>query len=66
MIFNYLNISFSINFSEVVLGEHNVVTNPDCQKMNDGGGKMCAPPKITRTVSKVIVHEKYKGSANGN
>ena len=48
----YLNII--LFHSEVVLGEHRVDTDPDCS----GDGK-CSPPKITRGIKEIIVHESY-------
>merc|ERR1711976_256912 len=50
--------------NEIVLGEHEVGRDPDCQKFK--GSEMCSPPKIARTVAKVIVHEKYVGTSDGN
>jgi len=39
---------------EVVLGEHRVDTDPDCSR--DG---KCSPPKITRGIKEIIMHESY-------
>jgi len=39
---------------EVVLGEHRVDTDPDCSR--DG---KCSPPKITRGIKEIIMHEGY-------
>ena len=44
-------------FSEVVLGEHVVGTDPDCED------RRCAPRRIKRRVSKVIVHENWRNSS---
>ena len=46
-----------------MLGEYFVGRDPDCHK--EKGKKMCSPPKISRTVAKVIVHEKYVGTSDG-
>jgi hypothetical protein len=45
-------------FREVVLGEHIVGRDPDCQIVN--GKKTCAPSKITRKVAKTFIHEDYQ------
>ena len=63
----FINFNFWVSFSnyssEIVLGEHELGRDPDCQKFK--GSEMCSPPKITRTVAKVIVHEKYVGTSDG-
>ena len=46
-------------YSEVVLGEHRVDTDPDCS----GDGK-CSPPKITRGIKEIITHEGYDSESN--
>ena len=53
----YLNII--LFYSEVVLGEHRVDTDPDCS----GDGK-CSPPKITRGIKEIITHEGYDEESN--
>ena len=53
-----MDIPFCV-FREVVLGELNVKTDPDC-KLNDG--TKCAPRKITRKITskdQIILHENY-------
>ena len=51
---------FFFVFREVVLGELNVKTDPDCKK-NDR--TKCAPRKITRKITtskdQIILHENY-------
>ena len=49
-------------FSEVVLGEHKVGRDPDCTGF--GNRKRCAPKKITRKVTKIAVHPRYKVMSN--
>jgi hypothetical protein len=50
-------------FSEVVLGEHVVGRDPDC---NGGGEKRkCAPKKLTRQVAKFKTHEKFTITGRG-
>ena len=54
----YLCSSFKISFfviscREVVLGEHVVGTDPDCDE------KICAPKTISRKVKKSIIHEDW-------
>merc|ERR1711971_800211 len=44
---------------EVVLGEHRVDTDPDCSR--DG---KCSPPKITRGIKEIIMHEGYDEDSN--
>ena len=52
---------------EVVLGDHNINTDPDCnlsggRKKCDCSKHQCAPPKITRNITskdQIIVHEDY-------
>ena len=53
------NISIIIFFSEVVLGEHIVGKDPDCNRKKT----KCNPPKITRRINAsrdIIIHENYK------
>ena len=53
-----MDVPFSV-FREVVLGELNVKTDPDC-KINDR--TKCAPKKITRKITskdQIILHENY-------
>ena len=45
------------NFSEVVLGEHVVGTDPDCS-----GDDNCFPSIIKRNISEFIWHEDYSGA----
>ena len=40
-------------FSEIVLGEHQISTNPDCRNGN------CNARVISRKVDKIIKHENY-------
>ena len=62
--FNYSNWqkSFKIyalfNFREVVLGEHTLGTDPDCEE-TDTGVQFCAPKTIKRKVAKSILHEDW-------
>ena len=52
-------VNFELIFSEVVLGEHVVGTDPDCSRKTP---TFCNPKKITRIVDikkDVIVHENY-------
>ena len=53
----YLNMFFF--YSEVVLGEHRVDTDPDCS-----GKGQCSPPKITRGIKEIITHEGYDEKSN--
>ena len=51
-------------FREVVLGEHNIVTNPDCgfPKCDCSVQGACAAPKITRKITspdQITVHEDF-------
>ena len=61
--FNYSNWqkSFKIyalfNFREVVLGEHTLGTDPDCEESD--GLSFCAPKIIKRKVAKSILHEDW-------
>ena len=48
------------NFREVVLGEHDTRTDPDCPK-GSVGSSTCAPKKITRKIAEVIKHESFGG-----
>ena len=43
---------------EVVLGEYNVASDPDCKR------NKCAAKKITRGIAEVIPYESYKGNGN--
>ena len=56
-------IQHSFFFSEVVLGDHNINTDPDCGKKKcDCSKDHCAAPKITRKITsedQIIVHENY-------
>ena len=56
---NVLDIPFCV-FREVVLGELNVKTDPDCKKKDDR--TFCAPRKITRKITskdQILLHENY-------
>ena len=46
-----------VNFREVVLGEHTVGTDPDCQKCEN---------KITRGIDKIFIHEDFNGIDSNN
>ena len=46
------------NFREVVLGEHTLGTDPDCEETKEGV-KFCAPNIIKRKVAKSILHEDW-------
>ena len=46
------------NFREVVLGEHTLGTDPDCEE-TDTGVSFCAPKIIKRKVAKSILHEDW-------
>ena len=50
--------------SEIVLGEHRTDTDPDCASKTNGG--KCSPPKISRGIKEIIIHESYtkKGFKN--
>jgi len=51
--------------SQIVLGEYKIGTNPDCERKIRGtnrGGGSCFK-KITRSASKVIVHENYDSNS---
>ena len=54
-----MDIPFCV-FREVVLGELNVKTDPDCKKSDP---TKCAPRKITRKITtskdQIILHENY-------
>ena len=51
-------------FSEVVLGEHVVGRDPDC---NGGAEKRkCAPKRLTRKVAKFKTHEKFTTTKGNN
>ena len=53
----FVLLRLSLNFSEVVLGEHKVGRDPDC---NGGAEKRkCAPKRLTRKVAKFKTHEKF-------
>ena len=56
-------MNFPLN-REVVIGEHVVGVNPDCE------GKRCSPPIQKFGVEKVVVHENWdsgeKGFVKGN
>ena len=45
-------------FSEIVLGEHKIGTDPDCQRGNTGN-RICQSKKIVRRAAKIFVHENY-------
>merc|ERR1711971_307572 len=49
---------------EIVLGEHRTDTDPDCDSKINGG--KCSPPKISRGIKEIIIHESYtkKGFKN--
>ena len=47
-----------VSFSEIVLGEHKIGTDPDCQRGNNGN-RICQPKKIVRRAAKIFVHENY-------
>ena len=60
-----LYIQRIVDFRQIVLGEYKIGTNPDCERKIRGtnrGGGSCFK-KITRSVSKVIVHENYDFNA---
>jgi hypothetical protein len=60
--FNGLGRDDAVLPSEVVLGEYNIRTDPDCNKKGD----KCSLPKITRKITsqdQIIVHEHYVASA---
>ena len=42
---------------EIVLGEHRTDTDPDCASKENGG--KCSPPKISRGIKEIIIHESY-------
>ena len=44
---------FFFIYSEVVLGEHNTETDPDCSTRG------CSPKALRRTPTKIIIHENY-------
>ena len=50
-------------YSEVVLGEFKVDTDPDGPDCG-GGGPDCSPPKITRGIKEIITHEGYDDKSN--
>ena len=47
-----------VSFSEIVLGEHKIGTDPDCQT-GESGNLNCQPKKIVRQPAEVFVHENY-------
>ena len=47
-----------VSFSEIVLGEHKIGTDPDCQT-GKSGNRNCQPKKIVRQPAEVFVHENY-------
>ena len=51
------SIIIHLNFREVVLGEHTVGKDPDCEK--------CAR-KITRGIDKIFIHEDFNGIDSKN
>ena len=53
---SHFSICFFKIFSEVVLGEYESRRDPDCEDNNPD--KLCVH-NVTRTVSKVIIHENY-------
>ena len=53
-------LKFILCFREVVLGEHDTRTDPDCPK--ESQGTICAPKKITRKVAEIIKHENFGGN----
>ena len=58
-----INSSFSLGFSEVVLGEHDFGKDEDC----DALGRFCSAPIIKRKINvkrDVIVHEKFNVGGN--
>ena len=58
-----INSSFSLVFSEVVLGEHDFGKDEDC----DAHGRYCSAPVIRRKINvikDVIVHEKFNVKGN--
>ena len=54
-------MKFILGFREVVLGEHDTRTDPDCPKNSQS---ICAPKKITRKIAEVIKHETFGGNVN--
>ena len=46
------------DFREVVLGEHTIGTDPDCEE-TPAGAEFCAPKIIKRKVAKSILHEDW-------
>ena len=47
-----------VSFSEIVLGEHKIGTDPDCQT-GESGNLNCQPNKIVRQPAEIFVHENY-------
>ena len=47
-----------VSSSEIVLGEHKIGTDPDCQT-GESGNLNCQPKKIVRQPAEIFVHENY-------
>ena len=52
------------NFRNVVLGDHNLASDPDCKKLKFS--KLCSPDRMKVKVEKAIVHESYSEDKSNN
>ena len=59
-----------LSFREISLGDHNLVTDPDCgQETCDCNEVECAAPSVRRKITsedQIIIHENYNPNAKNN